>query len=604
MAEKTSTRKRKATAAPTRPAKAPKRAKTTAAVTAPPFPSVQPTQRLDVYVFGRNDVGQLGLGNSTAATLPVIQLPMLNPDLAAGTVGVVHLAVGTVHVAALTYDNQILTWGVNIDSALGRNTSVENAAQDTPLPVALTNFPDGTVFTQLAATESATFVLTRTGSVYGWGTFRNSTGLVGFSPTTQTQATPVQIPGLANVAKIVAGAQHMLALTSEGKVFSWGTNEHNQLGRRRLRRNPPHHLVPAECCIPAGAVDISAGFYHSFAIHGSGHVYAWGTNDCRQTALPNSPLVEFPEKIQSLKRPERVISIQGGSNHSHAIDEGTRCLSWGLIENMGIGVNRNHLWPPDVIVDGENNRSILKAPAPVAKNGFQSLAIGIDHTVAITNTGTAYSWGLNNQHQAGQPSLGLNRFVVPTQLKSNDIDGKTLVFAGCGAYFSIVAGVYTPPPPNNNNQQNDQQVNQQVNQDNDEDDEIFHSTQGGEDNKEGEENEETFHSLEGSEENQEGNGDGYTMRSEEIKEEEETLEILDSQESEGTQGNHDIMDIDNPQADQGNKKMEIQQTQRNSEMRQDDNTVETDDTLEIPETHGMRNESLCPEVWLQQSDTD
>jgi regulator of chromosome condensation len=33
-------------------------------------------------------------------------------------------------------------------------------------------FPEGTVFTQLAAGDSMTFALTDEGLVYGWGTFR------------------------------------------------------------------------------------------------------------------------------------------------------------------------------------------------------------------------------------------------------------------------------------------------------------------------------------------------------------------------------------------------------------------------------------------------
>ncbi|KAL3493636.1 hypothetical protein BJX62DRAFT_199809 [Aspergillus germanicus] len=34
------------------------------------------------------------------------------------------------------------------------------------------DLPEDTVFTQVVATDSATFVLTEFGYVYGWGTFR------------------------------------------------------------------------------------------------------------------------------------------------------------------------------------------------------------------------------------------------------------------------------------------------------------------------------------------------------------------------------------------------------------------------------------------------
>jgi regulator of chromosome condensation len=95
------------------------------------------------------------------------------------------------HGVALTSNNQILTWGVNDHGALGRDTSWEgnlvdadgddsdsddegelNPRESTPTPVDMSAVPPDTIFTQVAATDNATFALTSTGRVYGWGTFR------------------------------------------------------------------------------------------------------------------------------------------------------------------------------------------------------------------------------------------------------------------------------------------------------------------------------------------------------------------------------------------------------------------------------------------------
>jgi regulator of chromosome condensation len=99
------------------------------------------------------------------------------------------------HCAALTYDNKILTWGVNDLGALGRDTTWDgglvdikdgdsdsgsesdsglNPREATPAEVDISEIPDGTVFTQLAASDNATFALTDKGLVYGWGTIRVS----------------------------------------------------------------------------------------------------------------------------------------------------------------------------------------------------------------------------------------------------------------------------------------------------------------------------------------------------------------------------------------------------------------------------------------------
>lgn len=153
-------------------------------------------KRLNIYVFGQNGDAQLGLG-ATNAPLE-IKRPRFNPQLSAEIAGVVQVAVGGMHCVAITHDNKILTWGVNDLGALGRDTKWEgrlvdmdekdsdsdsdsspdgldlNPYEATPTPVDSSAFPEGTIFTQVAAADSASFALTDTGLVYGWGTFRVS----------------------------------------------------------------------------------------------------------------------------------------------------------------------------------------------------------------------------------------------------------------------------------------------------------------------------------------------------------------------------------------------------------------------------------------------
>ena len=152
-----------------------------------------PTTRLNIYVCGEGSSGELGLG--TAKNAVDVKRPRLNPNLSADTVGVVQIAVGGMHCAALTHDNKILTWGVNDQGALGRDTNWEGGLKDIdddksdaseesdsglnpkesiPTAIASDAFPEGTVFVEVAAGDSTTFALTDDGNVYGWGTFRVS----------------------------------------------------------------------------------------------------------------------------------------------------------------------------------------------------------------------------------------------------------------------------------------------------------------------------------------------------------------------------------------------------------------------------------------------
>ena len=193
-------KKRKAAVDEAEPAPEPKKSRV-AKPRAPPAPKPKvvinqaPTTKLNVYVCGEGSSGELGLGS--AKTSVDVKRPRLNPLLSSDQVGVVQIAVGGMHCVALTHDNKILTWGVNDQGALGRNTAWEGGYKDiaenksdsdsdsdseddtglnphesTPTAIPASSFPEGTIFVEVAAGDSSSFALTDDGQVYGWGTFR------------------------------------------------------------------------------------------------------------------------------------------------------------------------------------------------------------------------------------------------------------------------------------------------------------------------------------------------------------------------------------------------------------------------------------------------
>lgn len=167
-------------------AKKPKPSTTSAMVPTPivPFiPNNPPTQILDVIVFGEGAGGEMGLGSKVVNGLSPIEVmsPRMNRLLSGNDVGVVQIACGTMHGIAITRDNQILTWGVNNFGALGRDTNdyededdVLNPSESTPAPIDTSNLDPNIKWFQVVGTERASFALTTDGRVFGWGTFRVS----------------------------------------------------------------------------------------------------------------------------------------------------------------------------------------------------------------------------------------------------------------------------------------------------------------------------------------------------------------------------------------------------------------------------------------------
>lgn len=424
-----------------------------------------PTDPLNVYVFGDGSNGELGLGNGKNCS--EVKRPRLNPHLPGDTAGVVHVSVGGMHTAVLTKDNKILTWGVNDQGALGRNTDWDGGLRDmdaddsesdsdagtnlnpiesTPTEIDQSNVPEGTIWTQLACSDSATFALTNEGLVYGCGTFRSNEGIFGFSSTVLVQRIFTLIPELKKITKVVAGANHILALDNKGQVFAWGSGQQNQLGRRILERFLKNSLVPTQFGLPKQMVNIGAGSYHSFAMHKNGKLYSWGLNSFGETGITDNfeaegeSDVHQPKVVPNLENFGPVVQIEGGSHHTIARTDKGEVLVWGRLDGYQLGVKISDLPQDKVIKDSHDHPRILKVPTQVPGIDGVAVAAGSDHSIAISKEGKAYTWGFSASYQTG---LGTDDEVeVATVIDNTATRGKQLIWAGAGGQFSVIAGLY------------------------------------------------------------------------------------------------------------------------------------------------------------------
>jgi regulator of chromosome condensation len=350
-----------------------------------------PTKILDVYVFGEGSSGELGLGSKRVNNKKPIDVkrPRLNDNLAAATTGVVQISCGGMHAVALTHDNKILTWGVNDQGALGRDTNWDGGLRDmdkaedsdsededdtginpkesTPTAVSEEHFAPGTKFVQVVASDSASFTLTEDGRVYGWGTFRSSDGILGFSETVKVQSTPLLIKDLKNIKALSAGSNHILALDHKGNVVAWGCGQQNQLGRRIIERNKMSSLIPQGVGLPRGKIaKIACGSYHSFAIDKEGQVYGWGLNNFGEIGVESNAgeddaVILRPAKLTYLDD-FNITEIDGGEHHSLACSDKGDLLTWGRVDGYQVGFEFDKLSEENAIYDERGNARILFKP--------------------------------------------------------------------------------------------------------------------------------------------------------------------------------------------------------------------------------------------------
>lgn len=254
------------------------------------------------------------------------------------------------------------------------------------------------------------------------------------------------ITSLKKIKKIACGANHVLALDSNGAVFAWGSGQQNQLGRRVVERTKIQGLIPREFGLPKKAIiDIECGQYHSFAIDNKDRVWSWGLNNYGETGVPESAgedgaVILKPEVVESLTG-KGISAIQGGAHHSIAVAGNGDCLTWGRVDGCQVGIKASDLPEEDVVKDERGAVRILKVPTKVKTipEPVVTATAASDHCIAITKNGKAYSWGFSANYQTG---LGTDDDVeVATLIDNTAVREKKLNGAHAGGQFGILTSV-------------------------------------------------------------------------------------------------------------------------------------------------------------------
>lgn len=411
-------------------------------------------QRLCVFVFGTGSMSELGLGPEPTGR--VVKRPRLNSLLPHDTVGIVDIAVGGMHSAAIDYNGNVYTWGVNDQGALGRDTTwkanrADSDSEDEQMlnpkdsvPGKVEGMPEGVKVVRVACGDSITVAITEQGQVYAWGSFRCSDGILGFSPQIKVAYRPVHLKELNNIVSVVCGTDHVLALTAYGSVFSWGNGQQFQLGHRVVERTRINALIPREFGLKKIRA-IGAGSYHSFAISHDGKVFSWGLNQFGQCGIESSggedgAVVPNPTHIRSLDR-YNIVYVTGGEHHSAALTQEGELFVWGRLDANQLGIPRAYL-PDYTVYDASNKPRFVPIPTKVPGiSRVSRIYCGTHHNLAILkDDGSVWSWGFGESFQVGQGPSG-DDIEVPTKIENTAIRNKVMVSGGAGGQFSVLLGI-------------------------------------------------------------------------------------------------------------------------------------------------------------------
>jgi alpha-tubulin suppressor-like RCC1 family protein len=246
--------------------------------------------------WGANNGGVLGRASAADGTPQPLALA-----------GVRSVVSGAWYASALLANGDVYAWGWggNVGAAIG------SSATDNPLPVKVTGLAN---IRALSTRYQHTLALAANGDVYGFGP--ESSGALG--PAIGNDGVR-QIAGLADVRQVAAGEAHSLALLSDGTVWAWGSNSAGQLG---ALTDSTTQATPVQVTGLANIVAIAASSFGSFAVRRDGTVWSWG----QATLLGRTGDTATALQVATLSS---IVSLGAGNYNAFAIDSSGKVFGWG-----------------------------------------------------------------------------------------------------------------------------------------------------------------------------------------------------------------------------------------------------------------------------------
>eukprot|EP00960_Hanusia_phi_P026707 746404-Hanusia_phi.AAC.1 len=204
---------------------------------------------------------------------------------------------------------KLFMWGVGSYGRLGHGYGMSYA-----VPHVLTTFPPRTKILRVALGAEHSVACSVDGAVFTWGN-----GNVGQLGTTENyegvgvnvQLIPRAVEALARsfVVLVAAGRWHNLVLTNDRAVWAWGDGKFGQLGLDSTSSQG----LPARLKALDGrfVCSLHCGGWHSAAINESGKIFLWGKNAFGQLGLRSINTINHPRVNKTLRSIGKVRGDEG-----------------------------------------------------------------------------------------------------------------------------------------------------------------------------------------------------------------------------------------------------------------------------------------------------
>lgn len=326
-----------------------------------------------VHTFGRNNEGQLGLGNNQNFSIPQ-QIPNL--------CNIQNISCGYYFTICLDSSGKLWSFGMNYYGQLGIGNTINKNS-----PVEVENIPP---ISFISCGDYHSLCISEKNELWAFGL--NNNGQLCINSNNQIEESP-KISEYNDIQSISCGGGYSMFQKKNGEIYSCGDNNYGQCGIGEIKSSKKPILIPN---LPSAICQFSCGNVHSVFLDENGNVYGTGHNMGIGAKSNQSNIIKIP----NIAKVKFIATLHCTTIF---IDEDNCCWSLGnnIKGQLGTG-NTNNSMNPYKIKELTNITNL-------SSSGSTS-----QHVLVANNKGQVFAFGNNDYGQ-----LGLNDFelrTLPTML--------------------------------------------------------------------------------------------------------------------------------------------------------------------------------------------
>jgi alpha-tubulin suppressor-like RCC1 family protein len=338
----------------------------------------------------------------------------------------IQVSAGSEHLLVLLDDGCAFSCGDGTSGALGHGSDDSVGTLRQMRIIDRNDSSDNARIRCLAAGKNHTLLATAEGQVYSCGAA--GAGRLGQQDGDRSTGLCFhleRVDALAAVfvVRVAAGQLHSAALSATGELWTWGASSFGRLGHAEVTEAacPPRRVTVSD----GGGqrvVDVACGNEHTAAVTADGSLFCWGSGAFGKLGHFPGQLSKNASKAQpaglcdpqhpNVPTPARVHVFLGASRRRLPKVPAMKAVSCGGLHTAALSRSGQVFTFGAGHFGQTGHGHLANSDAPTLVEGLgqhvvAAVSCGLYHTIAVTTSHAAYTWGRNNSSQLGLGRVGM-----------------------------------------------------------------------------------------------------------------------------------------------------------------------------------------------------